>query len=231
MAIVVRKRSGRLPGGIYTHTYALHGAVCVYVCVQYSASDKRWQRFQRGDTRVTFAVFIGRFLRDRYCTHAAAATTAKVNDDDDDDAARTDLNRKFPCAGSHRSPHRQPSWCSGSPTLPSAVQCVRARHVRICIYVREREMHKRRIDPVNSDHVRLMRPLISPITRGVNNILFFPIYTYRRTEKKLHFHSGRISRSDRIPFTGFYFIFLRFIVFLYTFIIIYYVFLFCFLSQ
>lgn len=30
----------------------------------------------------------------------------------------------------------------------------------------------------NSDHVRLMRPLISPITRGVNNILFFPCITY-----------------------------------------------------
>lgn len=103
--------------------------------------------------------------------------------------------------------------CGGSPTLSSAVSrspcgaCARARHVRICIYARGRETHTRQTDPANSDHVRLMRPLISPITRGVNNILFPPsVYICVRADReKLHFHSGRISRSDRIPFTGFIF--------------------------
>lgn len=192
------------------------------MCVRVRASDTRRQWFSRRgrDTRArdlcSSGLYIGgRFLRDRYHRRGSRHDRRQSRSRrrlwyDDQNPSESQI----PLVPDHTAvsaPPPPPSpaaadrdGCCGShaDTLPNATAAVsRSRVIHgSCAHgtsgfaytlANVRRIRAER-GPANSDHVRLMRPLISPITRGVNNILFFPCTTCMREnavgpEKKITF--------------------------------------------
>jgi hypothetical protein len=133
MTIVVRKRSGRLPGGIHAHVCTSRRSVCVCAHRTRGGSGFRGERHPRDLCSSLYRpISEGSISYTRRQSRSRRRLRLRLYDDDD--AARTDLNRKFPCAGSHRSP----AAATVSRSRVSYIYTVRARTARPDLHIRSR---------------------------------------------------------------------------------------------